>query len=64
MNYPASRSATLTPQPAQSAQTERPIAPWVLTAALILIGVAVLLADATLTSEHRIAAVMQSGVYP
>jgi len=64
MSHPTSISATLTTQPAQSAQAERPIALWVLAAALILIAVAVLLADASLTPEHRIAAVMQSGVYP
>jgi len=64
MNHPASISATLTTQPAQSEQPDRPIGLWALAAALVVIVVGVLLADVSLSSEQRIAALMQSGIFP
>ena len=64
MNHRAPFSATLTAQPAQSAQAERPTALWLLAAAFAVIAVAVLLADASLTPAQRIAVFMQTGMFP
>ena len=64
VNHPASTTATLTTQPAQSAQAERPSALWVLAAAFVVIAIAVLVADASLTPEQRFAVFLQSGTFP
>jgi hypothetical protein len=64
MNHPAPISATLATQPVQSAQTERPIALWALVAALVAIGITVLMLDASISTEQRIALFIQSGISP
>jgi hypothetical protein len=64
MNDLASISTTPTTQSAQSARTERPIALWVLAAAFVVIAVAVLIADASLTPAQRIAVSVQTGMFP
>jgi len=64
MNDGVSSTATLTAQPAQSAQAERPSALWVLAAAFVIIAIAVLVADRSLTPEQRFAVFLQSGMVP
>ena len=64
MNDGVSTTATLTTQPAQGAQAERPNALWVLAAAFVVIAVAVLVADRSLTPEQRFAVFLQSGMVP
>jgi hypothetical protein len=64
MNDGASTTATVTAQPAQSAQVERPSALWVLAAAFVVIAFAVLVADRSLTPEQRFAVFLQSGMFP
>lgn len=61
MNDGVSTTATLT---AQSVQAERPTALWVLAAAFVVITVAVLVADRSLTPEQRFAVFLQSGMFP
>jgi hypothetical protein len=64
MNDGVSTTATLTAQPAQSAQAKRPNALWVLAAAFVVIAIGVLVADRTLTPEQRFAVFLQSGMFP
>jgi hypothetical protein len=64
MNCPASISANLTTQPPPSALAERPIALWALSAVLVAIAVSVLVLDASITTEQRIALLVQSGMFP
>ena len=64
MNDGVSTTAALTAQPAQSAQAERPTTLWVLAAAFVVIAVAVLVADRSLTPEQRFAVFLQSGMVP
>lgn len=64
MNHPASLSATQMPRSMQSARAERPILLLALAVLLVAIAVAVLLADASQTSEQRIAVFLQTGVFP
>ena len=64
MNNSVSLSATPTTHPAQNAQAERSIALWVFVLALMVVAVAVLMADASLTPEQRIAVFMQAGHFP
>jgi len=64
MNHPASIPASVTTQPVQSAQAQRPIALWVLAAVFIITAVAVLVADASLSPAQRIAMFMQAGMFP
>jgi len=64
MIHPASISASLTTQPVQSAPAQRPIALWVLAACFLVIAVAVLVAEASLSPAQRIAVFMQTGMFP
>jgi hypothetical protein len=65
MNPPASLGATATTnEPSQSTQADRPIVLWVLTGVLIAIAVTVLVLDASLSTEQRIALLIQSGMFP
>jgi type IV secretory pathway component VirB8 len=64
MDHPASISAALTTQSAQNPRAKPAIALWVLAAAFTVIAVAVVLADATLTPEQRIAVFVQTGNLP
>jgi hypothetical protein len=65
MNPPASLGATATTnEPLQSTQADRPIVLWVLTGVLIAIAVTVLVLDASLSTEQRIALLIQSGIFP
>jgi len=61
MNDGASTTATHT---AHSAQAQLPIALWALVAALVAIGITVLMLDASITTEQRIALLIQSGISP
>lgn len=64
MNDGGSTTATLTGQPAQGGQAERSTALWVLAAAFVVIAIAVLVADRSLTPEQRFAVFLQSGMFP
>jgi len=64
MNQPGSSAAALTTQPGQNAQAGRTTALWVFGGALMVTAVAVMLADAALTPEQRIAVFMQTGIFP
>ena len=64
MDEGVSTTATLTAQSTQSARAEGPTALWVLAAAFVVITVAVLMADGSLTPEQRFAVFLQSGMFP
>jgi hypothetical protein len=64
MNDGVSTTATLTAQPARSAQAKRPSALLVLAAAFVVITAVVLVADRSLTPEQRFAVFLQSGMFP
>ena len=46
------------------AQAKRPSVSWIFCGALMVIAVAVMLADAALTPEQRLAVFMQAGHFP
>jgi hypothetical protein len=65
MNPPASLAATVTTREAsQSAQSDRPIIPWVFLAVAVMIAAAALVLDSSLTTEQRIALFIESGMFP
>jgi hypothetical protein len=64
MNHPASMPAMLTTERSQRAQADRPIAQWAFAAVLVAVAVIILVADASLIPEQRIAVFMQTGMFP
>jgi hypothetical protein len=64
MNHPASIPATLTTEQSQRARADRPIALWGFAVVLVAVAVIILVADASLIPEQRIAVFMQTGMFP
>jgi hypothetical protein len=65
MNPPTALTASVTTsEPSQTVRADRSIVLWVVTGVLIAIAVTVLVLDASLSTEQRIALFIQSGVFP
>jgi hypothetical protein len=64
MNRPVSFVATTTTKPSGSSYAHRQIALWTLTAVLVVVACTVLVLDAEITPEQRIALFAQSGTFP
>ena len=64
MNQPGSIAVPLTTAPPENAQAKRPSVSWIFCGALMVIAVAMMLADAALTPEQRSAVFTQAGHFP
>jgi hypothetical protein len=62
MNQPAAISATV--ERSHTTQADRPIVLWFVTGVLIALTATVLVLDASLSTEQRIALFIQSGIFP
>jgi hypothetical protein len=64
MHGPVSFVATPTTRLPGSSYVDRPIALWTLTGVLVAVACTVLVLDAAITPEQRIALLAQSGMFP
>jgi multidrug transporter EmrE-like cation transporter len=64
MNRPVSFDATLTNKRAAHTDADRPYAIWALIVVLVAVACTVLVFDASITPDQRIALFEQSGLFP
>jgi hypothetical protein len=64
VNRPVSFVAISTTRLSGSSYANRPIALWTLTGVLVAVACTVLVLDAAITPEQRIAVLAQSGIFP